>query len=124
MLYEQQMKYSKYLSSLFCAVTIVGLSILCLLNSLTIDLYSMFFLLKVVLPASICNWFLGFVVGKILDTSNAKRIYKKIMEEKQVYEIPSIFSADAPQMTDDLNFDINLEDNMFENTNTESNSEE
>ena len=46
------------------------------------------------------------------------------MEEKQVYEIPSIFSADAPQMTDDLNFDINPEDNMFENANTESNSEE
>ena len=94
---EEQIQYSKLLSSLFCSLSIIALSILSLLNNLSLDFYSMITLLKVVIPAAICFWFLGFVIGKTLDNTNAKIIKqeteKKIKAETEPYEIPSMFSA-------------------------------
>jgi len=110
-MYEQQMKYSKYLSNLFSAVTIAGLSILCLLNNLTIDLYSMLFLLKIVIPAAICNWIVGYVVGEILDKNQAKTVYKKMVNEKKAYEIPSIFAAPKEESKDENADDSLAEEN-------------
>ena len=98
---DEQVKYSKILSSLFCSTSIISLSILSLLNNLSIDIYSAYVLLKVVVPASICFWIIGFVIGKILDTFNNKITVEKITEEKKAYEIPSMFSADTQYDTDD-----------------------
>lgn len=89
---EKDSKYTKMLSSLFCSSSIIALSILCLLNNMTLDLYSTMVLLKVVLPASFCFWFIGLVIGKILDNYSDKITTVKKQEEKKAYEIPSIFS--------------------------------
>lgn len=91
---EETIKYSKLLSSLFSSCSIVVLSILSLLNHLAIDLYTMCELLKVVIPAFLCFWIIGFVIGKILDKYNTQIVEKAIKIEKQAYEIPSIFGGD------------------------------
>ena len=97
---DEELKYSKMLSSLFCSASIVILSILCLLNNLTLDIYSAIALLKVVLPASFCFWFIGFVIGKILDRRCVKIIKEQIVDEQKAYEIPSMF-AGSEEPTDD-----------------------
>ena len=91
---DREIKYSKLLSSLFCSCSIVVLSILSIWNHLAIDLYTMCELLKVVIPASFCFWFLGFIIGIILDRYNVQIVEKAIKIEKQAYEIPSIFAGD------------------------------
>ncbi len=97
---DNPIKYSKIISSLFCSSSILVLSFLCLLNNFSIDLYTTTLLLKIVIPASFCFWFIGFIIGKILDRLNTKIIVKKITEEKKAYEIPSMFS-DNNEYTDD-----------------------
>ena len=101
---EEQIKYSKLLSSLFCSLSIIALSILSLLNNLSLDFYSMVTLLKVVLPAAFCFWFIGFVIGKILDGLNTKIIKEevaaKIKAETEPYEIPSMFGATEEEYTE------------------------
>ena len=90
---DNNSNYAKILSSLFCSVSILGLSILCLLNNLSLDFYSMVILLKVVVPASFCFWFLGFVIGRILDSFHGK-VEKRIQEsDNKAYELPSMFNA-------------------------------
>ena len=100
---EGKIQYSKLLSSLFCSVSIFLLSILSLLNSLSLDMYSMMCLLKVVVPAGASFWFLGFVIGTILDRYDNKIIVKKKVDETKAYEIPSIFAgSDVSQADNDL----------------------
>ncbi len=90
---EEKTQYSKILSGLFCSNTIIALSILCLLNNLTLDMYTAFVLIKTVIPGAICFWFMGFVIGSILDRCN-KKIANIIKEDEQkAYEIPSIFAG-------------------------------
>ena len=96
----KQTKYSKIISSLFCSTSIIVLSLLCLLNNFSIDLYTTTTLLKIVIPASFCFWFIGYVIGKILDGFDNKITVKKIAEEKKAYEIPSMFSTNS-EYTDD-----------------------
>ena len=103
---EDQLKYSKLLSSLFCSVSIIALSILSLLNNLSIDLYSMFSMLKVVVPAAFCFWFLGLIIGKILDGNATdaqvkKEIKKKAQTEIEAYQIPSMFGAVDTELPQD-----------------------
>lgn len=90
---NEQFTYSKTLSSLFCSMSILSLSILCLLNSLSLDFYSMTVLLKVVLPASFCFWFLGFTIGKILDSLEGKVDTHEFGSDDKAYEIPSMFNV-------------------------------
>lgn len=90
---EEKTQYSKVLSGLFCSNSIIALSILCLLNNLTLDMYTAMVLIKIVIPASICFWFLGFVIGSILDRCDKKLTSIVKQKEEQAYEIPSIFSA-------------------------------
>lgn len=90
---EERIKYSKFLSSLFCTTSIFSLSILCLLNNLSLDFYSMVTLLKVVIPASICFWVTGFVIGKILDGFSQKIVKETKIQEEKAYEIPSMFAG-------------------------------
>ena len=97
---QDELKYSKMLSSLFCSSSIIALSILSLLNNLSFDIYSAVTLLKVVLPASFCFWFIGLVIGKILDGKNAKITREQIKREAEAYEIPSMF-GNAGEATDD-----------------------
>ena len=92
---EEKIKYSELLSSLFCSVSIFTLSILCLLNNLSLDFYCMIYLLKIVIPASVSFWILGYVIGKILDKYNTKIVANKKNEETKAYEIPSIFSDNS-----------------------------
>jgi len=101
---EKEFRYSKMLSSLFCSASIISLSILCLLNHLSIDFYSAFILLKVVLPAAVCFWFLGFFIGKILDQTEQEKIIEKEINEQKAYEIPSMFSMniDVPDDNTDI----------------------
>ncbi|MBQ4646612.1 MAG: hypothetical protein IJB79_04620 [Candidatus Gastranaerophilales bacterium] len=99
---NEELKYSKFLSSLFCSSSIIVLSILSLLNNLSIDFYSMVSLLKIVLPASFCFWFIGFVIGRILDSLNKKIIKEQIKQETEAYEMPSMFAGDSSIMEDDF----------------------
>ena len=92
---EDKIKYSKFFSSLFCTCSIILLSILSILTNLSMDLYSMMALLKVVVPASFCFWFLGFVIGTILDKYNTKIVQKTIAKERKAYDIPSMFAGDV-----------------------------
>lgn len=89
---QHNIVYSQFLSSLFSSVSIIGLSVLCLLNNLSLDFYSMIFLLKIVIPAGLCSWILGYVSGKILDSYQSKIEIIRKNNEKQAYEIPSLFS--------------------------------
>lgn len=98
---DDTVKYSRVLSSLFCSMSIFCYSILSLLNSLSLDLYSMLALLKVVAPASFCFWFLGYVIGTILDNYSTKITNNKIIDEKKAYEIPSIFGGTPEDTADD-----------------------
>lgn len=91
---EEQIKYSKLLSSFFCSSAIIVLTLLCLLNNLTFDIYSTFIIAKVVAPASFCFWIIGYAIGNILDGLNKTIVQKKIVEEKQAYEMPSIFGGE------------------------------
>ena len=100
---EKPIKYSKIISSLFCSSSILILSLLCLLNNFSIDLYTATLTLKIVLPASFCFWFIGYIIGKILDGLNTKIIVKKIAEEKKAYEIPSMFSDNSEYSNDEFN---------------------
>ena len=99
---DEQIKYSKMLSSLFCSTSIICLSILSLLNNLTIDMYSTVALLKVVAPASFCAWFVGLIIGKILDKRNIKIVKEQIKKETEAYEIPSMFAATEDTITDEF----------------------
>lgn len=98
---EDKIKYSRLLSSFFCTIAIVALSILCLLNNLTLDFYTMIVILKVVLPASFCFWFIGFVIGKILDSFEQKIIIAEKKNKEIAYEMPSMFSGESV-MEDDF----------------------
>ncbi len=98
---KEEIQYSKLLSSLFCSISILGLSILCLLNNLSFDIYSAIVLIKIVVPASISFWLIGFLIGKILDSFNTQIEHKKMVEEKKAYEIPSMFSYDLESNEDD-----------------------
>lgn len=99
---EEEIKYSKLLSSLFCSASIVVLSFLCILNNFSIDFYSMLALLKIVFPAAFCFWFIGFSIGKILDGFNKKIIKEKVIQEKEIYEMPSMFAGTDTIQEDDL----------------------
>ena len=99
---NEEVKYSKLLSSLFCSTSIIGLSILSLLNNFTMDLYTTTLLLKTVVPASFCFWFIGYVIGKILDGLNKEIVKEQIKQEKEAYEMPSMFAGDSSIMEDDF----------------------
>lgn len=99
---DDKIKYSKLISSLFCSTSIIAFSILSLLNSLSLDIYSTITLLKTVLPASFCFWFIGFVIGKILDGKSAKIFKEKIKQDTEAYEIPSMFGSSENVMEDDF----------------------
>lgn len=99
---DDKIKYSKIISSLFCSTSIIAFSILSLLNSLSLDIYSTITLLKIVLPASFCFWFIGFVIGKILDGKSAKIFKEKVKKDTEAYEIPSMFGSSENVMEDDF----------------------
>ena len=99
---DEKIKYSKLLSSLFCSASIIVLSILCLLNNLSIDLYSTLILLKTVLPAAFCFWFLGFSIGKILDGFSTKIIVEQKKNEVEAYEMPSMFAGVGTEQEDEF----------------------
>ena len=99
---EEQIKYSKMLSSLFCSTSVICLSILSLLNNLSLDIYSTVALLKVVAPASFCFWFIGHVIGTILDRHSKKIVKEQIKNETEAYEIPSMFAAPQGDIVDEF----------------------
>lgn len=98
----KKIKYPEYLATLFSTTIIVGLSILCLLNSLSIDFYSTFVLLKVVLPAGVCAWIIGYVIGRILETTHVVKMKKLNTSDEKAYEIPSMFGSDSSIAVDNL----------------------
>ena len=87
------MTYATLLSSLFSSFAIIILSFLCILNNIPLDLYGAFLLLKTTVPAAVSLWFVGFIIGKIFDSTLIKQEQQKIKEEKEVYDMPSMFSA-------------------------------
>ncbi len=103
---SEEIKYSKLLSSLFCSTSIIVLSILCLLNNLSLDIYSACMLLKIVIPASFCFWFLGNTMGQILDKHQGKPAIKevKLTDDNEAYTMPSMFATDSAQVDDDSEF--------------------
>lgn len=103
---EEQVKYSRLLSSFFCSAAMIILTMLCILNNPAFDFYGAIILIKVVAPASFCFWFIGYNIGKILDGLNKKITRKKIVEEKQAYEIPSMFSGSIQYDENNENFGV------------------
>ncbi len=99
---DEQIKYSKLLSKLFGSVFALALLILCLLNNLSLDFYVMLVVLKIVIPAFLCFWFIGFSIGRILDNFSGKVKTEKVKNEKIAYEMPSMFSADAAVNDDEF----------------------
>ena len=99
---NEEIKYSKLFSSLLCSTSIIALSILCLLNDLSLDIYSAYELLKTVLPGAFCFWFIGYVIGRTLDSLNRKIVKEKVKFEKEAYEIPSMFSDSQSVVEDDF----------------------
>jgi len=100
---DDDLKYSKLLSALFCSTTIIVLSILCLLNNLSFDVYSAMMLLRIVVPGSFCAWFIGFSMGHIFDNHSAAPVVKKVelSESNEAYSMPSMFGADSSAEVDD-----------------------
>ncbi|MBQ7287747.1 MAG: hypothetical protein IJW73_08315, partial [Candidatus Gastranaerophilales bacterium] len=90
---KNKMTYATLLSSLFSSFAIIILSFLCILNNIPLDLYGTFLLLKTTFSAAISLWFVGFIIGKIFDSTLIKQEQQKIKEEKEVYDMPSMFSA-------------------------------
>lgn len=99
---QEDIKYSKFFSSLLCSTSIIALSILSLLNNLALDIYTAADLLRVVIPASFCFWFLGFAIGKIFDGLNKKITIEKTESEKEAYEMPSMFASEDSVMEDEF----------------------
>ena len=101
---QEKINYSKDLSCLFSTISIVGLSILSLLNYHTLDLYTAYIMLKIIIPAAFCSWFIGYIVGKILDCAvNSKEIKKNVLNsDEKAYEIPSMFSTTTEAVSDNL----------------------
>lgn len=99
---EEQIKYSKLLSTLFGSVFSLALLVLCLLNNLSLDFYTMLVVLRVVVPAFLSFWFIGFVIGKILDNFNGNIVKQRAKNEKIAYEMPSMFSAEAVDSDDEF----------------------
>ena len=100
-----KIKYSTTLSSLFCSTSILSLSVLCLLNNLSFDIYSACMLLKVVVPAGISFWLLGYFMGMILDNHHSTvqtSKSKKTQGDNAAYEIPSMFSSQDLNITDEF----------------------
>ena len=108
---NEELKYSKLLSSLFCSTSIIALSILNLLNNLSIDIYSAMELLKIVLPASFCFWFIGLIIGKILDSLNKKIITEQVKQEREAYEIPSMFAGEEEALNEENGIEKITEEN-------------
>lgn len=100
---DEKNKYSKLLSALFCSTSIIVLSILSLLNNLSLDLYSVLTVLKVVVPGSFCFWFTGYIMGRIFENGSSKPAVKmvKLSENNAAYNIPSIFEANSQAASDD-----------------------
>jgi len=73
-----------------------------MLNNLSFDIYSAYVMLKIVIPAAFCFWCIGNSIGRILDGFNKKITTEKKIDENKAYEIPSIFSADAPVQDDEF----------------------
>ncbi len=98
-------KYARIFSSLFSSIMILALSALCLLNNLSIDLYTTSILLRIVVPGAMCFWVLGYAIGFILEnSSNLKTTKKKLSENTKAYEIPSMFAS--TDMMADVSDDI------------------
>ena len=96
---QSEIKYSKLLSGLFCSSSILVLSILSLLNNLSLDLYSVMALLRVVVPGAFCFWFSGYVMGKIFENHDNIKPPKltKLSESNEAYTIPSMFSEGSAE---------------------------
>ncbi len=90
---SDKIKYSKLLSAFFCSTSMIVLSILSLLNNMSLDLYSAIAVLKVVIPGSFCFWFTGYIMGLIFENNSGKALVKtvKLTENNEAYKIPSIF---------------------------------
>ena len=105
---SEKTKYSKLLSAMFCSTSIIVLSILSLLNNMSLDLYSVLAVLKVVVPGSFCFWFLGYIMGCIFEKdgngSNVKMA--KLSSGNEAYKIPSIFEDGAAGNGADENIEV------------------
>ena len=100
----EKVRYSKVLSSLLCFSSVVVLSILCLLNNLSLDLYSSLMLLKTVVPGAFCFWMLGYFTGQIFDKGDSqKNVAKnyKLSEDNIAYTMPSMFTTDSTDIETD-----------------------
>lgn len=102
---DGKISYSKFLSALFSSLSMFTLSMLCILNNLSLDLYSTMLLLKVVVPGATSFWLLGYVIGKKLDGLNNKITIRKTENEKMAYEIPSMFSVTDSSSDDMMNME-------------------
>lgn len=113
---EEKTTYHKTLSTLFASFSVMAFGALSLLNSFSMDFYSVMFMLSIVIPASVSMGFIGFIIGKIFDEGenfNPNPFKKKDGKSQSVdnaYKIQSMFASEANEEKDLQNmFHLNNE---------------
>lgn len=98
---EDVINYKKTLSTMFASGAILCFGALSLLNNFSMDYYSVMFMLSIVVPASLCVGFTGYVIGFFLDTRGEIKIGRKNKKQnaqpQDPYKIESMF---APTTTE------------------------
>ena len=66
-----ELTYTKKLSGLFASFSVIVLLGVNLFNTMTVDVNTLVFVFVKVLPVSIGMWYLGYLIGSILDNPKA-----------------------------------------------------
>lgn len=116
---DEKYSYRKSLSALFASASALGFGALSLLNNMSMDYYSLLFMLSIVVPATCCMGFMGFVIGKIFDERGKLGVIIKVKKQKGTpknenpYKIKSMFQ-EQDSMGEISMFDENENDEAIE----------
>lgn len=112
---EEKTTYHRTLSTLFASFSVMAFGVLSLLNSFSMDFYSVIYMLSIVIPASILLGLIGYAIGIFFD--NPDRFRKRntrIQTIDNAYKIQSMFASEADE-------EKNLQNMFHLNNESESN---
>lgn len=72
-----EMTYTKKLSGILASFAVIVMLGANIFSTMTIDFNTMMFALTKVLPVSFGFWYLGYLIGRILDNPRKKKLIKK-----------------------------------------------
>lgn len=115
--------YQKNLCALFASTSLLAFGALSLLNNFSMDTYSIIFMLKIAVPASLSLGFLGYAIGKMLDSNEKTEVQTQANNpnnQKDAYKIESMFVQNSEEQdeTKQVFFD-NTEDKKGEGENND-----